>query len=145
MVSLNTAKKTFQTKPVPKPHMVTNSIHNFKLFLLVNASVKVSFSPFTTTRPNVCLWSHRQGINSSSLAKSNTHFHCQTQIFTLSCTQTLSHSLPWYNRHRGLQSINQNLLWRTRLNPEEDARNQNAHENTQKLPLSSDLGHNGAF
>ncbi len=49
--------------------------------LYITSSLCCWKSPFTTTLPNVCLQSHRQGINSSSPAKSNTHFHCQTQIF----------------------------------------------------------------
>lgn len=90
---------------MPKPHMVKNSVHNFGVFAVGRAvllAVSAAHSVYS-----LCVFTHSQ---SSSLK--HTHFHCQTQIFTLSYTQTPSHRLPWFNRQRVLQSIN--LLWRTR-------------------------------
>lgn len=110
--------------------------------LYITSSLCCRKSPFTTTRTKVCLQSHRQGIDSSSPAKSNTHFHCQTQIFTLSHTQTLLHSLPSYNRYRRLQSINQ----KTRNQEEKmlcvSEKLIRTHAYPQCLLI---LGHNGAF
>lgn len=77
---------------------------------------RVYWPPGVLSQPHapVCvLWSHTQGINSNSPIRSNTHFHCQTQIFTLPYTQTSSHGLPRYNRRNRLHTINQNLIWRT--------------------------------
>lgn len=121
-------KQTFLfVEGMPKPHMVKNSVHNFGVFA-VGRAVLLAVSPVHSVY-SLCVFTHSQ---SSSLK--HTHFHCQTQIFTLSYTQTPSHRLPWFNRQRVLQSIN--LLWRTRSR---GRRRQSQNQITHALPTCSGL------
>lgn len=86
--------------------MVSNSVPN-PTFARRGCECVCPLQPVhSQTQPSVCLLCHA--------AQSNTHFRCQAQIFTLSYTQTLSHSLPRCDRPRVLQSIN--VLPRTGLN-----------------------------
>lgn len=108
MVAINTTKFCPNTASERCQSHKWCQILNITL-LPEEANMRVSLvirSAFTSALPDVCLQSHRQGSDSTRPVKSNTRFLCQTQILTVSHTQTLSQSLPWYNRQRVLQPIN---------------------------------------